>query len=121
MPSCSKRKVSLALRALGEIRRRKGLPYLLERHKVQDYDQWRAVFDEDAGNRAASGSRGARILRNADDPSEVVVLFEWESLEMARQRVESQAVGQKFGEAGVGGGVEQTEFYFLEEAGRVRA
>jgi hypothetical protein len=50
-----------------------------------------------------------------------VVLFEWESLEMARQRVESQAVRQKFGEAGVAGGVEQTDFYFLEEAGRVRA
>ena len=97
------------------------MPYLLERHKVQDYDRWRKVFDEDAGNRAASGSRGARIFRDTDDPSELVVLFEWESLEMARQRVESQAVKQKFGEARVAGGVEQTEFYFLEEAGRVRA
>jgi hypothetical protein len=50
-----------------------------------------------------------------------VVLFEWESLEIVRKRVESQVVRQKFGEAGVAGEVEQTEFYFLEEAGRVRA
>jgi hypothetical protein len=52
------------------------MPYLLERHKVRDYDKWRAVFDEDTDNRAASGSRGARIFRSADDPSELMVLFE---------------------------------------------
>ena len=97
------------------------MPYLLELHRVQDYDQWRVVFDEDTDNRAASGSRGARIFRSADDPSELVVLFEWESLEMARRRIESKALSQKFEEAGVAGGVEQTEFYFLEEAGSLRA
>jgi hypothetical protein len=50
-----------------------------------------------------------------------VVLFEWESLEMARERVGSEALRQKFEEAGVAEGVEGTKFYFLEEAGRVRA
>jgi hypothetical protein len=95
--------------------------FLLERHKVQDYDKWKAVFEEDTDNRAASGSRGAQIFRNADDPMELVVLFEWESLEMARERVGSEALSQKFEEAGVAQGVERTEFYFLEEAGRVRA
>ena len=97
------------------------MSYLLERHKVRDYDKWMAAFDEDTDNRAASGSRGARIFRSADDPSEVMVLFEWESLELARLRIESEAVSQKFEEAGVAGGMERTEFYFLEEAGRVRA
>ena len=95
--------------------------FLLERHKVQDYDKWKAVFEEDTDNRAASGSRGAQIFRNADDPMELVVLFEWESLEMARERVGSEALSQKFEEAGVAEGVERTEFCFLEEAGRVRA
>ena len=52
------------------------MPYLLERHKVRDYDRWREVFDADAGDRAGAGCRGARIFRNADDPEEVVVLFE---------------------------------------------
>jgi hypothetical protein len=97
------------------------MPYLLERHKVRDYDKWRAVFDEDTDNRAASGSRGARIFRSADDPSELMVLFEWESMEMARRRIESKAVSQKFEEAGVAGGVERTEYYFLEEADSLRA
>ena len=97
------------------------MPYLLERHKVRDYDKWRAVFDEDTDNRAASGSRGARIFRSADDPSALMVLFEWESLEMARRRIESKAVSQKFEEAGVAGGVERTEFYLLEEAASLLA
>ena len=97
------------------------MPYLLERHKIRDYDKWRAVFDEDSDNRAASGSRGARIFRSADDPSELMVLFEWESLEMARRRIESKAVSEKFEESGVAGGVERTEFYFLEEAESLRA
>ena len=97
------------------------MPFLLERHKVRDYDRWKEVFDEDADNRAASGSRGARIVRNADDPSKVIVLFEWENLEMARERVGSEALSQKFDEAGVAEGVQRTEFYFLEEAGSLRA
>ena len=98
------------------------MPYfLLERHKVQDYDKWKAVFDEDTDNRAATGSRGAQIFCNADDPMELVVLFEWESLEMARERVGSEALSQKFEKAEVAEGVERTEFHFLEEAGRVRA
>jgi heme-degrading monooxygenase HmoA len=97
------------------------MPYVLERHKVQDYDKWKAVFDADTANREASGSRGAQIFRSADDPTEVVVLFEWDSLQRARERIQSTALRQKFHEAGVAGGVEQTEFYLLEEVGSVRA
>jgi hypothetical protein len=45
------------------------VPYfLLERHKVRDYDKWKAVFDEDADNRAASGSRGAQIFATPTTP-----------------------------------------------------
>src|SRR5918995_5982460 len=94
------------------------MPYLLERHKVQDYARWRAVFDADAAGREAAGCRGARIFRNAEDPEEVVVLFEWDSLERARRRIESAGLHEKFEEAGVSGGIGQTEFYLLEEDSR---
>ena len=70
------------------------MPYLLERHKVHDYARWRTVFDADAAGREAAGCRGARIFRNADDPEEVVVLFEWDTLERARQRIESATLGR---------------------------
>ena len=91
------------------------MPYLLERHKVGDYAGWREVFDADAAGREVAGCRGARVFRNAEDPEEVVVLFEWDSLESARRRIESVTLSRKFEEAGVSGGVGQTEFYLLEE------
>jgi heme-degrading monooxygenase HmoA len=97
------------------------MPYILELHKVEDYDKWQEVFDKDNANREASGSRGARIFRSIDDPADLVILFEWDSLEKARQRSQSDALRQKFQEAGVSGGVEQTKFYFLEEVGRAGA
>ena len=89
------------------------MPYLLERHKVEDYGRWREAFD--AGGREAAGCRGARIFRDADDPEEVVVLFEWDALERARERIESATLSRKFGEAGVSGGIRGTEFHLLEE------
>lgn len=91
------------------------MPYLLERHRVRDYARWREVFDADAGNREAAGCRGARVFRDAEDPEEVVVLFEWDSLERARRRIESARLKEEFEEAGVRGGIGQTEFYLLEE------
>ena len=42
----------------------------------------------------------------------MVVLFEWDSLETARRRIESAELRVKFEEAGVS---EETEFYLLEE------
>lgn len=91
------------------------MAYLLERHKVEDYERWKVVFEEDASGREAAGCRGARIFRDADDPGEVVVLFEWNGLESARRRIESAKLGRKLEEAGVSGGIGQTEFYLLEE------
>lgn len=91
------------------------MPYLLERHEVRDYERWREVFDADAAGREAAGCRGARVFRNAEDPQEVVVLFEWNSLENARRRIESATLDRKFEEAGVRGGIGRTEFYLLEE------
>jgi quinol monooxygenase YgiN len=91
------------------------LPYLLERHQVRDYSRWREVFDADVEGRKKAGCRGARVFRNADNPEEVVVLFEWDSLEKARRRIESATLERKFEEAGISGGMRQTEFHLLEE------
>lgn len=92
------------------------MPYLLERHKVEDYERWREVFDADAANREASGSKGAWIFRDAEDPTELVVLFEWDDLDRLRRRVGSNELREKMRDAGVRG---DTKFFFLEEVGRV--
>jgi heme-degrading monooxygenase HmoA len=62
------------------------MPYLLVRHKVEDYERWKPVFDHDHGaTRERSGSKGGWILRNVEDPNELVILLEWDSLENARR------------------------------------
>ncbi|MBV8201726.1 MAG: hypothetical protein JOZ15_13980 [Acidobacteria bacterium] len=54
------------------------------RTTVADYDRWKPVFDEDAGDRRAAGSNGGELFRDAEDPNVVYILFEWD-LEQARQ------------------------------------
>lgn len=49
------------------------MAYLLQVVKAEDFDKWKRVFDERATIRKASGSRGGRLLRNADNPNEIVI------------------------------------------------
>lgn len=94
------------------------MPYALVRHKVEDYARWKPVFDEDAANREASGSRGGYLFRNADDPNELLILFEWDELDNVRQFGQSEDLREKMQQAGV---ADRPDFYFLEEIERLRA
>ena len=95
------------------------MPYLLVRHKVEDYERWKLVFDHDHGaTREQWGSKGGRILRNADDPNELVILLEWDSLDNARQFANADELGEAMQRAGV---ADQPDVYFLEAVDRLRA
>src|SRR6266446_1056606 len=87
------------------------MSYVMVTHKVADYARWKPIFDADGANRQAGGSRGGQLLRSADDPNEVVILFEWD-LEQARQYSQREALRAKMQEAGVLG---PPEISFLEE------
>jgi hypothetical protein len=43
------------------------MPYMLVRHKVKNYENWKPVFEEHGDTRRESDSKGARLFRNADD------------------------------------------------------
>jgi hypothetical protein len=60
------------------------MPFILTRIQVGDYDTWKPMFDQDKPG-ARSGSKGWRVLRNADDPNEVFIQVEFESAEQARE------------------------------------
>ena len=87
------------------------LSYVLVKQTVADYARWKPIFDAVGANRVAGGSKGGQLFRSADDPNEVVMLFEWD-LEKARQFSQSDELRAKMQEAGVLG---SPEFYFLEE------
>src|SRR5712692_676409 len=59
------------------------MSYVMVTQKVADYARWKPIFDADGANRQAGGSKGGQLLRSADDPTELVVLLEWDVLEKA--------------------------------------
>jgi hypothetical protein len=87
------------------------VPYVIVKYKVEDYARWKPIFDADGANRQAGGCKGGQLFRSADDPNEVVMLFEWD-LEKARQFNQSEESRAKMQEVGVLG---PPDFYFLEE------
>jgi len=89
------------------------VPDLLIRHKVADFATWKRRFDEHGVSRRANGSRGGRILRNAADPNEVLILLAWDDLERARLFVASDDLHEAMAESGV---TDEPDVWFLEEA-----
>ena len=87
------------------------MSYVMVTHKVADYARWKPIFDADGANREIAGSQGGHLWRSADDPNEVVILFEW-ALEQARQYSQREGLKAKMQEARV---LDPPEFYFLEE------
>ena len=92
------------------------MPYLLVRHKVMDYEQWKSAFDAHSVTRQANGSRGGQLFRNATDPDELIVLLEWHDLEQARQFAGSEDLREVMQQAGV---VDHIDIYFLKDGEQV--
>lgn len=92
------------------------MPYMLVRHNVVDYENWKPIFEEHGSTRRESGSKGGLLFRNADDPNEVVILLEWDDLENARQFAQSEDLREIMQRYGVIG---QPDIYFLEEVEEV--
>jgi hypothetical protein len=92
------------------------MPYMLVRHKVEDYEKWKPVFDDHQATRRESGGKGGFLFRNADDPNETLILLEWPGLEDARRFGQSEDLRETMQRAGV---AEQPDIYFLEEVEKV--
>jgi hypothetical protein len=94
------------------------MPYILIRHKVEDYSKWKPVFDEHNATRKAVGSKGGYLLRNSDDPNEVVIFLELDDIEKARQFVQSEDLRKSMKRSGV---ADQPDVYFLDLVDRPSA
>jgi hypothetical protein len=88
---------------------------LLVRQKVRDYATWKADFDVQGEARRANGSRGGRLFRNAANPSETFILFEWDGLDRARLFAQSDDVHEAMARAGV---TDQPDLWLLDEIDR---
>jgi hypothetical protein len=52
---------------------------IVTRVRFEDFERfWSTFAGPGAAKRADHGSRGAQVLRNADDPQEALVIFDWD-------------------------------------------
>jgi quinol monooxygenase YgiN len=94
------------------------MAHVLVRHKVTDFATWKPIYDAHGATRKASGCRQAWLFRNAENPNEAVILFEWSDLESARRFIGSEDLRQTMTRAGV---ADRPDIYFLDEVGRSSA
>ena len=73
------------------------------RHTVADYDKWRVAYDDDEATRQEYGLKELGVHRGADDPNDLTIVFEVESIERATEFAQSEDLKAKMMEAGVQG------------------
>jgi len=84
--------------------------YLLVRHKVREFHEWKKVFDRHKEAQRHSGLRIEKVMRNLYEPNEVFLFFEVTDLAKARGFVFSPEVPNSQSESGV---VDKPDIYFL--------
>jgi hypothetical protein len=58
--------------------------YIITRIQTGNYDAWRPLFDQDRP-RARELAKVQRVLRSVDDPNEVFVYLEFDSVDDAKE------------------------------------
>jgi hypothetical protein len=92
--------------------KRQEMAHILIHHKIEDYGKWKPAFDAHSSYRAENGSMGGKVFRNADDPNDLFILLEINSIDNAKKFVSSDATKEAMKNAGVIG---MPEIYFVDE------
>lgn len=91
--------------------------HIFVRHKVADYSRWKQTFDDHLQMRKQAGETYAHLFQSIEDPRELYLLFEWDSLKNARAFMASEELRTAMQTGGVLGTPEVT---FVEPAATVR-
>jgi hypothetical protein len=84
--------------------------YVLVRHKVADFSKWKPVYDAHLPARQKADLKEEHLLRNTDDPNEVILLFEADDIQKAKEFAASSDLRERMQEAGV---IDKPDIYFL--------
>ena len=88
------------------------MTFVMIRHRVEDYEKWRVVFDAHESTRTAFGIKEKYVWHTIDDKNEVTVLFEVADIEKSKEFLELPELKEAMQEAGV---LTKLDIYFLEE------
>jgi heme-degrading monooxygenase HmoA len=94
------------------------MTYMIVHHKVRDFEKWKPFFDQHEKTRKISGSKSSRVFQNAEDSTDVFILFEWDSIENARKFSTSEDLKKTMEKAGV---INIPHIHFLNEVEKSKA
>ena len=86
--------------------------YLLVRHQVRDFAQWKRGYDAHLPKRIEAGLTEKYLLRGAHDLNEVILLFEAQDVNRAKAFAESADLRETMQKVGV---VDKPDLYFLND------
>ena len=84
------------------------------RHTVADYATWRGHYDAFQKTDEASVIKAETVFQGTDDPNDVTVIHEFDSITEAQALLGSQQLQEAMVAAGVQG---EPEIWFTEKAG----
>ena len=84
--------------------------YLLVRHKVRDFSDWKRGYDAHLPKRVEAGLTEKYLLRSDNEPNEVILLFVARDPNRAKSFAESPDLKETMQKVGV---VDRPDIYFL--------
>ncbi len=85
--------------------------HMLIRHKVAGFAKWKPVYHDHLAARQKGGLEEVHLLRNTENPNEVILLFSVEDLDKAKAFAASDDLRQAMQKAGVS---DKPDVYFLK-------
>jgi hypothetical protein len=79
------------------------MSHMIIRHKVADFGKWKIAYEDHGPVRQAADLKDMHLWRNADDPNEIIILFEASDLTKARSFASSSDLKEKMKAGGVQG------------------
>lgn len=73
------------------------------RHRVADYDRWKQGYDSWQSVRKERGVKGDGVYRSEDDPNDITVYEEFDTMEAAKSFASQDDLKQQMVEIGVQG------------------
>ena len=71
------------------------------RHRVADFDKWKPAYEEHGAVRKSHGCTGTEVLRDIDDPNEVLVVTQWPDRKAAKAFRDDPSLKEAMQNAGV--------------------
>ena len=85
--------------------------FVIAKLKVENYEKWKPVFDERKTLRKEAGSKEGTLYRNKEDANELILVFNWETMEKAKEFFTSESLKNALKK----GGATLTETTYLDE------